>query len=146
MSGRYIPRIPPVFLHLSGGPVTGSTLFTENLSAGTYFSGSTPLEDIIFGVANFVSGSYLPLSGGTGGPYDFTGTTSASTVLVSNSVEPTVDNVVDLGTPLRRFRNLRTVNGVAVEFTASTKIQLGSVELTEYSVVLTGDTVNGGIW
>lgn len=34
------------FLSLSGGTVSGNTLFTQNLSAGTFYSGSTNLYDI----------------------------------------------------------------------------------------------------
>lgn len=40
------------FLNLSGGTVTGNTQFTQNLSAGTIFSGSTNLYDIFTTVAS----------------------------------------------------------------------------------------------
>lgn len=59
------------YLSLSGGTVTGNTIFSGNVSGGTYFSGSTPLTTIIQNIASQYSGgtttfgNFLPLSGGT---------------------------------------------------------------------------------
>jgi hypothetical protein len=150
MSGRYIfPSPPDDFLPLSGGTVTGVTVFSagvsgSTISGGTIYSGETNLENIFASKSvedNF--GFYLPLSGGTGGPYEFTGTTTASTIVLSGSITPTVDDVVNIGSPVKRFRSLYTRNGVATSFTAST-IQLGNRTLNENNVVLTGDTIIAG--
>jgi hypothetical protein len=51
MSGSYFQPIKREFLNLSGGTVTGDTVFTQglyanNLSGGTLYSGSTDLGDI----------------------------------------------------------------------------------------------------
>ncbi len=158
MSGIYFHPIKRIFLNLSGGTVTGDTIFTEGvyatrLSGGTIFSGSTPLEVIIQNIATGATtqGQYLPLSGGTGGPYNFIGATTADTLSIVTTIEPTVDNVVDLGSSNIRFRNLNTINGVAVNFTASTRIktteiELGSELLTENNIILTGQTIYGGNW
>jgi len=154
MSGSYFQPIKREFLNLSGGTVTGDTLFTQNLSASTYYSGATPLEEIIIGlVANStgITGNYLAISGGTGGPYDFIGNTTASTLFVSTLVEPKVDNVVDIGTTFKRFRDLNTVNGIAVNFTASTRmttpeILLGNTIVNEGNIILSGYTLEGGLW
>lgn len=153
MSGNYFQPIKREFLNLSGGTVTGDTIFTQNLSATTYYSGSTNLEDLIYGIASgaTVSGNFLPISGGTGGPYDFVGNTTASTLFISTLVEPQVDNVVDVGSTFKRFRSLRTVNGIAVNFTAETKIttqeiQLGNTSVTENNIILSGYTLEGGSW
>mgnify|MGYP003552874133 CR=1 FL=1 len=158
MSGIYFHPIKRIFLNLSGGTVTGDTIFTEGvyatrLSGGTIFSGSTPLELIIQNIATGATtqGQYLSLSGGTGGPYNFTGITTADTLSIVTTIEPTVDNVVDLGSSNIRFRNLNTINGVAVNFTASTRIktteiELGSELLTENNIILTGQTIYGGNW
>ncbi len=65
-SGIYIiPRIYD-FLPLSGGTVSGNTLFSNNLSATTYYSGSTPLQQVIYNLINqssysFSAGSNLSL-------------------------------------------------------------------------------------
>ena len=158
MSGIYFNPIKRIFLNLSGGTVTGTTVFTEGVSAvrlsgNTIYSGSTNLEEIIRFLAETVSvnGDFLPLSGGTGGPYLFTGATTANTVTIVSTIAPLVDNTVDIGSPIRRFRSLNTVNGVAVNFTASTKIktaqiELGNVLVTDTSIILTGQTIDGGDW
>jgi hypothetical protein len=83
MSGNYFNPIKREFLNLSGGTVSGSTLFSQNLSASTYYSGSTPLENIIQNIATNTtnSGNYLSLSGGTvSGETNFSGGLSASTI------------------------------------------------------------------
>ncbi|MEK6829391.1 MAG: hypothetical protein AABY15_04635 [Nanoarchaeota archaeon] len=45
-------ELPLGYLSLSGGTVSGNTLFSLNLSATTFFSGSTDLEVIISNIAN----------------------------------------------------------------------------------------------
>lgn len=154
MSGSYFQPIKREFLNLSGGTVTGDTLFTQNLTASTYYSGNTSLEDIIIDLATNstgITGNYLAISGGTGGPYNFVGNTTASTLFVSTLIEPQTDNVVDAGTSFRRFRNLNTVNGIAVNFTASTRVstqelKLGETIVTENNIILSGYTLEGGGW
>jgi hypothetical protein len=159
MSGIYFNPIKRIFLNLSGGTVTGNTVFTEGvyatrLSGGTIYSGSTELTTIIQNVASSfsgITGSFLPITGGTGGPYEFIGSTSADTVIVSNIVEPSVDNSVDLGSSIKRFRSLNTVDGIAVNFTASTKIKTAQIELgtktvTDTNIILTGQCIYGGSW
>lgn len=153
MSGNYFNPLKREFLNLSGGTVTGSTLFTQNLSATTYYSGATPLETIIQNISTDVTtqGAFLPLSGGTGGQYNLTGSTTASTMIVSTIIEPQTDNSVDLGTSIRRFRDLRVVNGISVNFTAQTRvtvpeIKLGTETVTENNIILSGYTIDGGSW
>lgn len=154
MSGNYFQPIKREFLNLSGGTVTGNTLFTQNLSASTYYSGSTPLEAIIIDLATNstgITGNYLAISGGTGGPYNFVGNTTADTLYVSTLIEPKVDNVVDAGTSFKRFRSLNTINGVAVNFTATTRVTtqelvLGNTTITENNIILSGYTLEGGGW
>lgn len=46
-AGSYIIPIKREFLNLSGGTVSGDTLFTQSLSASTFYSGATDLSDII---------------------------------------------------------------------------------------------------
>lgn len=145
-------------MNLSGGTVTGDTVFTEGVyserfSGGTIFSGSTPLETIIRNIATgqTTQGDYLPLSGGTGGPYNFVGSTTADTINIITTMEPTTDNTVSLGSPVRRFRSLNVVDGVAVNFTASTRVktaqlELGSTLVTEHNIILSGNCIDGGVW
>lgn len=128
--------------------VSGTTI-----SGGTIYSGNTDVGDLIFNTASNAinSAGYLPISGGTGGPYNFTGSTTASTIYASTIIEPTTDDSVDLGTPFKRFRSLNVVNGVAVNFTATTRVMtpeilLGSTTITENNIVLSGYTLEGGSW
>ena len=169
MAGRYFFKINHDFLSLSGGTVTGNTYFDASLSANTLYSGSTNLEDI-FLTAGDLSGGTTVSKGSNievnqiGIDYNvsvvdspsfnnalISGNTSASTIYVNTKIEPTTDNSVDLGSSFRRFRDLNTVNGVAVNFTATTKVQtttliLGSTNVTENNIVLSGQCVDGGGW
>jgi hypothetical protein len=54
-SGQYIIPLQRIFLNLSGGTVTGDTLFTQNLSASTIFSGSTDLSDIFSSISTSIN-------------------------------------------------------------------------------------------
>lgn len=160
MPGQYFQPIRRIFLNLSGGTVTGDTVFTQGvyaltLSGDTIYSGGTNLSDIIMSVATgsgiTILDKYLSKSGGTGGQYYFTGNTTGQTIYVEQDIIPTIDNTSDLGSTIKRFRSLNTVNGVAVHFTAETriitpKIELGTVVLTDTSVILTGNTLDGGGW
>lgn len=148
MPGSYFRPLKREFLNLSGGTVTGGTVFTNSLTASTIFSGSSSLQDVIRNISTEISlsGEFLSLSGGTGGEYSFTGSTSAQTIFVDTKIEPQTDNSVEIGSPIKRFRSLNTVNGIAINFTASTKIQLGNRELTETNIIITGDTIYGGEW
>ncbi len=132
MAGQYFFKIDLEFLPLSGGTVSGNTYFNSNLSANTYFSGATNLEDIIFNIASQVaqgSGLFLPLSGGTGGPYKFIGNTTGETFYVEDLIEPTTDNFVDLGKPLKRFRRINTVDGISTVWTATTAVHTPEINL-----------------
>ena len=123
--------------------VSGTTI-----SGGTIYSGSTDIGTLITNVSSRLS-NYLPISGGTGGPYNLTGSTTASTMYASTLIEPTTDNSVDAGTTFKRFRSLNSVNGIAVNFTASTRITtpeiiLGTTTITENDVILSVYTLEGG--
>ncbi len=158
MAGQYFFKIDLNFLPLSGGTVSGNTYFNSSLSANTFFSGATNLEDIIFNIASQVnqgSDLFLPISGGTGGPYKFTGNTTGLTFYVENLIEPTTDNFVDLGTSLRRFRRINTVDGIATIWTATTAIYTPEINLgldsnnenriiNSDNSIIQGDILSGG--
>jgi len=183
MSGNYIQPIKREFLNLSGGTVTGNTVFTQglyanSLSGGTLYSGSTNLENIFLTPGQLSSttlsqGSNISLQQ-IGNDYkisvvdspsfdniDFSGTSTGGninalnitgdTIYANTVIEPILDNSVDVGTPFKRFRSLNTVNGVAVSFTASTRVTtpeivLGTTIVTENNIILSGYTLEGGIW
>jgi len=183
MSGNYIQPIKREFLNLSGGTVTGDTVFTQglyanSLSGGTLYSGSTNLENIFLTPGQLSSttlsqGSNVSLQQ-VGADYqisvvdspsfdniDFSGTSTGGninalnitgdTIYANTVIEPILDNSVDVGTSFKRFRSLNTVNGVAVSFTASTRVTtpeiiLGTTIVTENNIILSGYTLEGGIW
>ena len=63
--GIYILPRNNNFLSLSGGTVSGETFFNNSLSAVTYFSGSTPLEQIIYYISSLNSGRTYSFSAGS---------------------------------------------------------------------------------
>jgi hypothetical protein len=94
MAGQYFFKIDLEFLPLSGGTVSGNTYFNSNLSANTYFSGVTNLEDVIFNISKDVStnlGLFLPISGGTGGPYSFSGISTYSNIADGSNINELVN-------------------------------------------------------
>lgn len=153
MSGVYFNPLKRIFLNLSGGTVTGDTEFTQGLhatylSGDTIYSGSTELgflvSNLIFSAVT--SAPYLPLSGGT-----VIGDTTGQTLFMQSNIYPTTDNNSDIGTTIKRFRNLNIVNGISTNFTATTRVttpevMLGSTLVTEYNIILSGYTLEGGNW
>jgi len=193
MSGTYFYPIKRIFLNLSGGTVTGDTVFTSGLSSDTFNLISSPLtantaqnllvRDFdgsikIREASSFLTGvtlqnlqDVISIGSTASTPSDvFIESTlgniifqsnsssliiddkiSATTISMSGDIEAEIDNAYDIGSPIRRFRSLNTVNGVAVNFTASTRITtneivLGNQTLTENNVILTGQTIDGGDW
>lgn len=172
-SGNYFYPSDRSFLSLSGGTVTGDTLFTANLSATTIYSGSSNLDSILTGVItggtkvssgintftggtsintsiNITGGSFSDLytSGDTNFWQASATTFSATNIYLDSLVSPNLDSVSDIGTSVKRFRKLNIVSGVSVYFTAETRvytpeIQLGNTLVYENNIVLTGDTVGG---
>lgn len=195
MSGIYFHPIRRIFLNLSGGTVTGETIFTQGLSANTLslstdlltantennilvrasdgsirvreastiFNSGATIQDLqnvmsVGSTSSTISDVVIISQGGHEIKFESDtsslivgNTISASTISMSGDIEANADNIYNIGSPIRRFRNLNTVNGVAVNFTASTRIKTAEIELgneilTENNVILTGQTIDGGDW
>lgn len=90
MSGYYFKPLSRVFLNLSGGTVTGETVFTQGVDANsitgqTIFSGDTNLEEII-----------RSLSAGSGGTVgDITRVQPGTNILIGGTDNNPIVNVVD---------------------------------------------------
>ena len=132
------------YLSISGGTVTGDTYFTANLSAGTIYSGSTDLYDIIYGITTGQTGNYIPLSG-TGGN-DITGDLEFDddVALSWNSAQETIEYDSAEGT-----LSINTSDGVDFEtgviYSAGTDLYeiFGTSSLTGgTNITVTGDTIN----
>jgi hypothetical protein len=152
--GIYINPIPNHYLNLSGGTVSGNTYFSADLSASTIFSGSTDLKDVIINLIydNIIeAGLFLPLSGGTGGEYEFTGNTTANTIDLRGNIIPVNDNVSYIGEGDKRINYIYSYKGDFSFLTASTNINtieilLGGLSITKNNIVLSGDVIFGGTW
>jgi hypothetical protein len=64
MSGNYFFPVQRVFLNLSGGTVSGDTLFTQSISAATIFSGSTNLSDIFAQIGQVITSGTTRIQNG----------------------------------------------------------------------------------
>lgn len=113
--GVYIIPNPKNFLALSGGTVSGDTYFSQNLSAATYFSGSTDISLLI--------PAQTLLQNGTN---TFTGGTSARPTV--NVTALTVDNIVVSGFSNFNTLSANTLSGATI-YSGSTNLNslLGEV-------------------
>jgi hypothetical protein len=142
MPGTYFNPIRRIFLNLSGGTVTGDTFFTQGveatyLSGGTIYSGGTDLSLLITQAiyTATTSAAYLPLSGGTGGEYLFTGNTTGQTIFVEKDIIPIVDNNSFLGTISKKFKELHVTDIIASNLTGT----------TVRATTITGNTIAGNV-
>ena len=76
-------------------------------------------------------------------------------ITIHNNVTPVTDNTIDLGKPLKRFRDINTVSGTSSVWTSTIKVNTPQVDLgldglgnsriiTANSSVIQNDTLNGG--
>ena len=80
-----------------------------------------------------------------------------SGITLHGDIIPVIDNTINLGTPIKRFRDINTVSGTTSVWTATTKIYTPELDLgldnlgnqrtiTANSSVIQNDTLNGGIF
>lgn len=90
---------------------------------------------------------------GTTPPAYFSAAT-ADTFYVNSELMPITDNTTDIGSTIKRFRNLNIVNGVASGFTSNTisaqtlyvdNIYLSGVPIDE-KFLSPNDILSGGTW
>ena len=104
MSGTYIYPISREFLNLSGGTVSGNTLFSANLSASTIYSGSTNLYDIFQSVGT--DNDHTHLQNGTN---TFTGGTASLPTV--NVTALTISDITISGNSILNTLTATTVSG-----------------------------------
>jgi hypothetical protein len=134
--GEYINPIQRIFLNLSGGTVTGNTLFTQNLSATTFYSGSTDLSDIIGNISTSVVTGATRIQNGlntyTGGTQFF------PTVNVSGL---SIDNIFVSGSSLFNSLSASTLSGGTI-FSGSTELESIITSLIRASDTFVQDGIN----
>jgi hypothetical protein len=80
-----------------------------------------------------------------------------SGITLHGDIIPVTDNTINLGTPIRRFRDINTVSGTTTVWTATTSIYTPELDLgldslgnqrkiTANNSVIQNDTLNGGIF
>ena len=139
------------YLALSGGTVSGATTFTNGLFAnsisattylnlptdvfvtgGTYSEGTTTFTNNTGGTFS-VSGFSEPFTGGSGSCITelyIEDLFSCNTgITLNNDIIPNVDNTINLGTPITRFREINTVSGTSTIWSATTRIYTPEVDL-----------------
>ena len=145
---------------------TSDPIQVDSFSATTIFSGGTNLIDIINDGDTFITGFTYDdantLTIGTSDGIRFDSNISIiSGITTTGDILPDIDNTVDVGTTITRFRNVNTVNGKstywesdtisATTITAST-IHLGLDSanniriITADSSVLNNDCLGGGTY
>lgn len=78
-----------------------------------------------------------------------------SGITLHGDIIPVIDNTINLGTPIKRFRDINTVSGTTSVWTATTKIYTPELDLgldnlgnqrtiTANNSVIQNDTLNGG--
>ncbi len=114
--GLYIVPQSRNFLSLTGGTVSGETLFSSSLSANTYFSGVTSLEQIVYNIASNFSGENISIQNGLN---TYTGGTNLNPSINISAI--TVDFLFVSGNSI--LNNLSTINlsGNAI-FSGSTNL------------------------
>lgn len=131
MAGMYFNPLRRIFLNLSGGTVTGDTVFTQNLSANTFYSAGTNLGTVIYNIATEI-GNFTYIQPGintiTGG--------SANAPFISVVNSPVFFNITSSG--LSNFNEARVVLMSAGTLSADTIFIMGSAAIAE------DDTLDGG--
>jgi len=87
-------------------------------------------------------------------PSTYFSSATANTFYVNSELNPLIDNTTDIGSTIKRFRNLNIVNGVAVGFTSNTisaqtlyvnDIFLSGVPIND-KFLSPNDILSGGTW
>ena len=134
-SGNYFYPLKREFLNLSGGTVTGNTLFTANLSAATIYSGSTNLSDLLNnvvsggtrisnGINTFTAGTFIVTSVNiTGGSFNNLYTSGETQFFQASATSLSGGTIFSGSTPLSTIIN-NSITAITSTLT-STRVQNG---------------------
>lgn len=116
----------------------------QSLTANTIVTGSLTVEDDFYNCGSGSTAFFNTISACT-----------EDTINVGSSLTPIVDGSVDAGTPLRRYREVNTVNGMSTIWASTVRVVTPEVTLgydsmgelrilTANSSILQNDVINGG--
>ena len=116
----------------------------QSLTANTILTGSLTVEDDFYNCGSGSTAFFNTISACT-----------EDTINVGSSLTPVVDGSVDAGTPLRRYREVNTVNGMSSIWASTVRVVTPEVTLgydsqgelrilTANSSILQNDIINGG--
>jgi len=116
----------------------------QSLTANTILTGSLTVEDDFYNCGSGSTAFFNTISACT-----------EDTINVGSSLTPIVDGSVDAGTPLRRYREVNTVNGMSSIWASTVRVVTPEVTLgydsmgelrilNANSSILQNDVINGG--
>lgn len=116
----------------------------QSITAGTIVTGSLTIEDDLYNCGSGSTAFFNTISACT-----------EDTINVGSSLTPLNDNTVDAGTPIRRYREVNTVNGMSSIWASTVRVVTPEVTLgydssgelrilTANSSILQNDVINGG--
>jgi len=108
------------------GNISAQTINTQSFSANTYYSGSTRLSVIIQDYVNAYSGN---TSGNCITDLYISNLHGCSPITTHADIIPKIDNTLDLGSPIRRFRTVNSVSGMSTYWTATSKVTTPNLDL-----------------
>ena len=115
-----------------------------SLTANTILTGSLTVEDDFYNCSSGSTAFFNTISACT-----------EDTINVGANLIPTVDNTFDVGSPIRRYREVNTVNGMSSIWASTVRVVTPEVTLgydsqgelrilTANSSILQNDIINGG--
>lgn len=116
----------------------------QSLTANTIVTGSLTIEDDLYNCSSGSTAFFNTISACTD-----------NTINVGANLVPTVDNTFDVGTPIRRYREVNTVNGMSSIWASTVRVVTPEVTLgydsmgelrilNANSSILQNDVINGG--
>lgn len=116
----------------------------QSLTANTILTGSLTIEDDLYNCGSGSTAFFNTISACT-----------EDTINVGSNLTPIFDGSVDAGTPLRRYREVNTVNGMSSIWASTVRVVTPEVTLgydstgelrilTANSSILQNDVINGG--
>lgn len=143
MRNKKVSQLPYV-------PFSGITpeddILIVSYETGTGITSRTTKQDVVDFVFNdTVQRLYSGITTNQIDSYSGNSTIELSTdeTLINQSLIPKVDNQIDVGTSIKRFRNINTVSGSTTYWTSTVEVQTGQLNLMALPMVFSLVTICG---